>query len=128
MPLKCSIRIIGGVTILDISGRLTFGEELAFGPGSGIVLSEKIRELAKNDQKKIVLNLTEVNYVDSSGLGQLVGALTTARKQGAEIKLLVPPSRVLDLLRINRIDTLFDIRESEAAVIQSFSHDATANA
>jgi len=121
MALKCSIRSIGDVTILDISGRLTLGEELAFGSGSGLVLSEKVRELTKKGQKKIVLNLTEVNYVDSSGIGQLVGALTTARKQEANIKLLAPPSRVLDLLRMNRLDKLFDIRESEAAAIQSFS-------
>ena len=120
MALKCSIRSIGDVTILDISGRLTLGEELAFGSGSGLVLSEKVRELTKKGQKKIVLNLTEVNYVDSSGIGQLVGALTTARKQEANIKLLVPPSRVLDLLRMNRLDRLFDIRESEATAIQSF--------
>jgi anti-sigma B factor antagonist len=128
MALKCTIRRTDDVTILDINGRLTLGEELAFGSGSGIVLSENIRELAKKGQKKIVLNLAEVNYVDSSGVGQLVGALTTARKQGANIKLLAPPPRVLDLLRMNRLDTLFNIQENEAEAIQSFSQNAAASA
>ena len=128
MSLKYDIRQTGDVAILDLNGRLSLGEEVAFGPGSGVVLGETIRELTKKGQKKILLNLAEVTYVDSSGVGQLVGALTTARNQGGEIKLLKPSSNVLDLLKTTKLDYVFDIRQDEAAAIQSFSKSAGARA
>ncbi len=128
MALEYKVRRTGDVAILDLSGRLSLGEAVAFGPGSGVVLSETIRELTKKGQKKILLNLAEVNYVDSSGVGQLVGALTTARKQGGDLKLLKPSSQVRDLLKITKMDSVFDIQEDEAAAIQSFSKGAVAQA
>ena len=128
MSLKYNVRQTGDVTILDLSGRLSLGEEVAFGPGSGVVLSDTIRELAKKGQKKILLNLAEVTYVDSSGVGQLVGALTTARNQGGDLKLLKPSSQVLDLLKTTKLNTVFDIQEDQAAAIQSFSKGAGARA
>jgi anti-sigma B factor antagonist len=128
MTLKYNIRQTGDVTILDLNGRLSLGEAVAFGPGSGVVLGETIRELTKKGQKKILLNLAEVAYVDSSGVGQLVGALTSARNQGGDIKLLKPSSNVLDLLKTTKLDSVFDIREDEAAAIQSFSKGAGARA
>lgn len=128
MPLKYETRQIGDVTVLDLQGRLSLGEEVAFGPGSGIVLGDTIRELAKKGQKKIVLNLAGVSYVDSSGVGQLVGALTTARNQGGNLKLLAPPKQVLELLKTIKLDVVFEIHENEAAAVQSFSHGAAANA
>ena len=128
MSLKYNVRQTSDVTILDLNGRLSLGEALAFGPGSGLVLSETIRELTKKGQKKILLNLAGVTYVDSSGVGQLVGALTTARNQSGDIKLLKPSVHVLDLLKTTKLDGLFDIHEDETAAIQSFSRGAGATA
>ena len=128
MSLKYDIRQTGDVAILDLNGRLSLGEAVAFGPGSDVGLSETIRELTKKGQKKILLNLAEVTYVDSSGVGQLVGALTTARNQGGDLKLLKPSSNVLDVLKTTKLDTVFDIRQDEAAAIQSFSKSAGASA
>jgi anti-sigma B factor antagonist len=128
MSLKYDVRRTRDVTILDLNGRLSLGEALAFGPGSGLVLSETIRELTKKDQKKILLNLAGVTYVDSSGVGQLVGALTTARNQSGDIKLLKPSVHVLDLLKTTKLDGVFDIHEDETAAIQSFSRSAGATA
>jgi anti-sigma B factor antagonist len=128
MSLKYNLRQTSDVTILDLNGRLSLGEALAFGPGSGLVLSETIRELTKKGQKKILLNLAGVTYVDSSGVGQLVGALTTARKQSGDIKLLKPSVHVRDLLKTTKLDGVFDIQEDETAAIQSFSRGAGATA
>jgi len=124
MTLKYNVRQTNDVAILDLSGRLSLGEALAFGPGSGVVLSETIRELTKKGQKKILLNLAEVRYIDSSGVGQLVGALTTARNQGGDVKLLKPSVHILDLLKTTKLDVVFDIQQDEAAAIQSFSKSA----
>ena len=128
MSLKYDVRQTRDVTILDLNGRLSLGEAVAFGPGSGLVLSETIRELTKKGQKKILLNLAGVTYVDSSGVGQLVGALTSARNQSGNIKLLKPSVHVLDLLKTTKLDGVFDIHEDETAAIQSFSRSAGANA
>ena len=126
MSLKTNVRQSSDVAILDLNGRLSLGEALAFGPGSGLVLSETIRDLAKKGQKKILLNLAGVTYVDSSGVGQLVGAFTTARNQAADIKLLKPSAHVLDLLKTTKLYGVFDIQEDETAAIQSFSRGAGA--
>jgi len=128
MSLKYVVRQTRDVTILDLNGRLSLGEALAFGPGSGLVLSETIREFTRKGQKKILLNLAGVTYVDSSGVGQLVGALTTARNQSGDIKLLKPSVHVLDLLKTTKLDGLFDIHEDETAAIQAFSRSAGATA
>lgn len=128
MTLSYNIRQTGDVTILDLSGRLSLGEALAFGPGSGIVLGETVREWAGKGRKKIVLNLAGVTYVDSSGIGQLVGALTTARNQGADLKLLNPTSAVRALLETTNLFTVFDVQNDEATAIQSFSKGIAAKA
>jgi anti-sigma B factor antagonist len=128
MALEYNIRQTGDVTILDLNGRLSLGEAVAFGPGSGVVLGDTIRELTRKGQRKILLNLAEVTYVDSSGVGQLVGALTTARNQGGNLKLLKPSTQVLDLLKTAKLDNVFDIQEDQAAAIQSFSKGAGASA
>ena len=126
MALTYHTRQTGDVTILDLKGRLSLGEEVAFGPGSGVVLGETVRELAKKGQRKILLNLAGLTYVDSSGVGQLMGAFTTARNKGGDVKLLKAPRQVLDLLKITKLHTVFDIHEDEAAAIQSFSTSSTA--
>jgi anti-sigma B factor antagonist len=128
MSLKYDVRQTRDVTILDLNGRLSLGEALAFGPGSGLVLSETIRELTKKGQKKVLPNLAGVTYVESSGVGQLVGALTSARNQSGDIKLLKPSVHVLDLLKTTKLDGVFDIHEDETAAIQSFSRGAGATA
>jgi anti-sigma B factor antagonist len=128
MSLKYHVRQSRDVTILDLNGRLSLGEELAFGPGSGLVLSDTIRELNKKGQKKILLNLAGVTYVDSSGVGQLVGAFTTARNQSGDVKLLKPSAHIVDLLKTTKLDAVFDIHDDETAAIQSFSRSAGATA
>src|SRR5579864_6078319 len=128
MTMECDIRHIDDVTILDLKGRLSLGEALAFGPGSDLVLTDAIRRLAEEGHKKVILNLAGVKYVDSSGVGQLVGALTTARGKGVALKLINPVKQVGDLLRMTKLYTVFDIRDSEAAAIDSFSNGAAAGA
>src|ERR1700723_3087433 len=117
MTMQCAPRQSDDVTILDLKGRLSLGEEVAFGPGSGLILSETVRELAKKGRKNILLNLAGVTYVDSSGVGQLVGAMTSARNQGVSLKLLRPNTQVLNLLKMSKLDTVFDIFEDEASAV-----------
>ena len=126
MTMECNIRHIDDVTILDLKGRLSLGEALAFGPGSDLILTDAIRELSDKGHKKIVLNLAGVKYVDSSGVGQLVGALTSARSKNVALKLVNPVKQVSDLLKMTKLYTVFDIRADEAAAIASFANGATA--
>jgi anti-sigma B factor antagonist len=128
MATNCNVRNISEVTILDLSGRLSLAEAAAFGPGSGVVLGEIIRDLTKQGRKKFLLNLAGVTYVDSSGVGQLVGALTSARHQGGDVKLLNPNSHVLDLLKATKLETIFDIQTDEATAVYTFSRGAAAGA
>ena len=128
MTMECDIRQINDVTVLDLKGRLSLGEALAFGPGSDLVLTDAIRRLAKEGHKKVILNLAGVKYVDSSGVGQLVGALTTARGNGVALKLIKPVKQVSDLLNMTKLYTVFDIKDDEAAAIASFSGTAAAGA
>jgi len=124
--LEYKIRQSGDVTILDLSGRISVGEALAFGPGSGVVLTDVIGELAKKDQKKILLNLKAVKYIDSSGIGDLVRNYTSLRRQGGELKLLSPTPTVLEALRITHLDRILDIKEDEQLAVQSFSKPISA--
>ena len=128
MTMECNIRHIHDVTILDLKGRLSLGEALAFGPGSDLVLTDAIKDLGSKGHKKVVVNLAGVKYVDSSGVGQLVGALTSARSQGIALKLINPVQQVSDLLKMTKLYTVFDIKEDEAAAIHSFSSGAVAGA
>ena len=128
MTMECNVRHINDITILDLKGRLSLGEALAFGPGSDLVLTDAILHLAEKGYKKVILNLAGVKYVDSSGVGQLVGALTTARGEGVALKLVNPVKQVSDLLRMTKLYTVFDIREDENAAFDSFSSGAVAGA
>jgi anti-sigma B factor antagonist len=119
MTMQYTIRQSDDVTILDLTGRLSLGEAVAFGPGSGLILSETVRELAKKGQRNLLLNLAGVTYVDSSGVGQLVGARTSARRQGVSLKLLRPTRQVLNLLKT--AGHSFDISEDEATAVASFT-------
>ena len=113
MTMKTSTRQVDGVTIVDCSGRITLGE-------GSVILRDTVRELLAKGQKKILLNLGEVTYIDSSGIGELVSAFTTTRKEGGELKLLKLTKKVHDLLQITKLYTVFDVQDDEAAAVKSF--------
>jgi anti-sigma B factor antagonist len=104
---------LDGVTVLDLSGRITLGE-------GSVQLREAIRDLISKGLKNILLNLGDVNYIDSSGLGELVGAYTTAKNQGAALKLLNLTRKVKDVLQLTKLYTVFDIYDDEASAIASY--------
>src|SRR5437870_12378821 len=113
MKMKTAVRQVGDVTILDISGRITLGE-------GNVALREIVRDLLEKGSKKILLNLGEVQYVDSSGLGELVGTCKTVRSQGGELKLVNLSRRVHELFQMTRLSSVFCIEEDEARAIKSF--------
>jgi anti-sigma B factor antagonist len=104
---------VGDVTLIEAAGRITLGQSVAS-------LRDQIRELAGNGRTKIVLNLAQVPYIDSSGLGELVSAHTTIANAGGTIKLLHLTSRVRDLLQITKLTTLFETFDDEAEALRSF--------
>ena len=113
MTMKTSNRQVDGVTIVDCSGRITLGE-------GSVILRDSVRELLGKGNKKILLNLGDVNYIDSSGIGELVSAYTTVKNQGGELKLLNLTKKVHDLLQITKLYTVFDVKDDEASAISSF--------
>ena len=113
MTMKASTRQVDGVTIIDLSGRITLGE-------GSVVLRDTIRDVVGQGSKKILLNLGDVTYIDSSGIGELVSAFTTVRNQGGELKLLNLTKKVHDLLQITKLYTVFDIKDDEATAIKSY--------
>lgn len=114
MSMTLHTRQVDGVTILDLSGRIVLGE-------GSIQLRNSIKELVNKGQKHILLNLSDVNYIDSSGLGELVSAYTTVRNAGGELKLLGLTKKVHDLLQITKLYTVFDVKDDEATAVSSFS-------
>jgi anti-sigma B factor antagonist len=114
VSMKVSTRQVDGVTILDLSGRITLGE-------GSVQLRDAVRDLLTKGQKQILLNLADVNYIDSSGIGELVSAYTTVRNQGGELKLLNLTKKVHDLLQITKLYTVFDVKDDEASAIASFT-------
>jgi anti-sigma B factor antagonist len=125
--LEYKIRQAGDVTILDLAGRISVGEALAFGPGSGTVLGDVIRELANKGHEKILLNLRDVKYIDSSGMGDVVRSFTSLRRQGGDLKLFGPTPPVLEVLRITNLHKVLEIKDDEASAIQSFSQQTAAD-
>jgi len=112
MQLKLSTRIVDGIAVLDCAGRIVFGDE-----------SSLLRDVAKkliNENKRIVLNLSGVNYIDSGGLGTLVSLFTTAQKAGGSIKLANLTERVGDLLQVTKLLTVFEVYDSEAKALDSY--------
>ena len=114
MSMKVSTRQVDGVVVMDMSGRITLGE-------GSVVLRDAVRELLSKGNKKILANLAEVNYIDSSGIGELVSAFTTVKNQGGELKLLNLTKKVHDLLQITKLYTVFDVKDNEANAIKSFN-------
>jgi len=112
--MNASSRHVNGVTVVDMSGRITLGE-------GGVVLRDTVHDLLDKGDRKILLNLGNITYIDSSGIGELIGAFTAVRKQGGDLKLLNLTKKVHDLLLITKLYTVFDIKDSEAAAISAFN-------
>jgi len=111
--MKANTRQVDGVTIVDLSGRITLGE-------GSVILRDTVRDLVGKGNKNILINLGEVNYIDSSGIGELVSAFTSVRNQGGELKLLKLTKKVHDLLQITKLYTVFDVKDDETAAVKAF--------
>ncbi len=114
MSVNLNTRQVGDVTVVDVAGRITLGE------GSS-ALRETLKEIVGKGQKNILLNLGEVSYIDSSGIGELVSGFTTVTNAGGKLKLLNLNKRVKDLLQITKLYTVFDVHEDEAHAVRSFA-------
>ena len=114
MSMKFTTREVNGVTILDLSGKITLGE-------GGLTLREEVRNIVAKGSKKILLNLGNINYIDSSGIGELVSGFTSVRNAGGELKLLNLTKKVRDLLVITKLVTVFDVKDDEASAVASFA-------
>ena len=113
MNLKISDRQAGGVTVVDLSGRLVLGEETS-------TLRDKLKSLSSDGRKKILLNLKDVSYIDSSGLGALVGGYATVSGQQGQLKLVHLNNKVHDLLRVTKLLTVFETFDDEQKAVASF--------
>ena len=112
-------RVIGGVTILDLKGKMTLGE-------GDELLKDKINSLIHQGQKKLLLNLEGVPYIDSAGLGEIVRTYTTVSRQGGSLKLVNLTKRITDLLAITKLLTVFETFEAEKDAIASYQSPASA--
>ena len=117
MSVMLNTRQVGDVSVVDVAGRITLGE------GSS-ALRDTLRDMVTKNQKKILLNLGEVSYIDSSGIGELVSGFTTVANSGGQLKLLNLTKRVKDLLQITKLSTVFEIFEDESKALKSFSDTA----
>ena len=106
-------RAVGDVTIVDLTGKMTLGE-------GDELLRDKVNSLVQQGQKKIVLNLADVPYIDSAGLGEIVRTYTTVSRQGGSLKLLNLTKRIQDLLAITKLLTVFETFDSESEAVKSF--------
>ena len=114
MSVKLTTRQVGDVSVIDAVGRLTLGEAAS-------TFRDTIRDLATKGNKKLLLNLSDVSYIDSSGIGEMVSGFTTVTNQGGQLKLLGLSKRVKDLLQITKLYTVFEVFEDEATAVRSFS-------
>lgn len=119
MSLTLKTRQVEDVTVVDVAGQIKLGE-------AAVSMRETLRDLVAKNHKKIVLNLGEVSYIDSSGIGELVAGYTTVRDKGGQLKLLNLTKRVKDVLQITKLYTVFDVHDNEAHAIRSFSAAASA--
>ena len=113
MSVKLTTRQVGDVTVIDAVGRITLGE------GSS-TFRDSVKELVTKGNKKILMNLAEVSYIDSSGIGELVSGFTTVSNAGGNLKLLKLTKRIQDLLQITKLYTIFEVFDDEAAARASF--------
>jgi anti-sigma B factor antagonist len=110
--MKIDTRTVGDIQILDCSGKITLGE-------GTMAVRNTVREILKNGGKKIILNLNDVNYIDSSGIGELVSTYTTVTNQGGQLKLLNLTKKIHELLQITKLLTVFQVFENEQAAVAS---------
>jgi len=115
VSLKITNREVDQVVILDMTGRIVLGDELE-------TLRGAVQSLLTQGKKKVILNLAEVSYIDSSGVGELVRCFTSVRNQGGELKLLNLTQKVHDVLHVTKLYTVFDIREDEFKAVKSFDY------
>jgi anti-sigma B factor antagonist len=121
VPMRTATRQIEDIVVVDVSGRITVGE-------GNVALRELVRELLEKGTRKILLNLHDVGYIDSSGLGELVKTYTTVRNHDGRLKLVNPSKRVDDLLHMTKLHAVFEIQPDEASGIQSFSDPSASRA
>lgn len=119
MALTAKARESGNVAIVDLHGKITLGENTG-------ILRDELRSLLAQGKKNIVLNMKDVSYVDSAGLGELVGAYTTAANQGGAVKLLHLQGKMKDLLQITKLETIFPTFDDEQQAVSSFGARASA--
>jgi len=112
--MKCSLRKIGEVTIIDVDGKILLGE-------GDVEIKETVDALLKKGDRKVLLNLARVPYLDSAGLGEIIRCFTALRRNGGHFKLLSPNKRVIDLLSITKLLNVFDCYDNESSAIASFS-------
>jgi anti-sigma B factor antagonist len=115
--MQITERLVGDVVILDLKGKITLGE-------GDELLKDKVNSIVSQNHRKIVLNLADVPYLDSAGLGEVVRAYTTVSRQGGNLKLLNLTKRITDLLSITKLLTVFETFESENDAVRSFSASA----
>src|SRR3954447_10799412 len=113
--MHISERTTGDVVIVDVSGKITLGD------GGDVVLKDKMRSLVQQGHKKVLLNLGDVSYVDSAGLGEIVQSYATLTKNGGALKLLNVTKRIKDLLSITKLLTVFECHDNEARAVSSFA-------
>jgi anti-sigma B factor antagonist len=107
-------RVVDGVSVLDLGGKIVLGE-------GDVQVKERIKDLLADGQRRILLNLGEVNYIDSAGLGALISAYTTVKREGGHLKLVNATKRIRDLLAITKLITVFDSFDSEKEAIASYA-------
>lgn len=112
--MKFSTRKLGDVTVIDVDGKVLLGE-------GDVEIKQAVDNLLKQGQKKIILNLAKVPYLDSAGLGEIIRCFTTLRKNGGNFKLLSPNQRIKDLLNITKLLNVFDCYDNESAALASFT-------
>ena len=113
MALRMTDRDVSGITVVDIEGRIVLGEE-------SNAFRERVKSLLAAGKKKIVLNMAQVSYIDSAGLGTLVATFHSARSQGATLKLVNLGAKFKEVLQVTKLMTVFDTYDNEAAAVQSF--------
>ena len=112
--MQISERTVGDVVIVDVSGKITLGD------GGDVLLRDKMRSLIQQGTKRVLLNLADVSYVDSAGLGEIVQSYATVTKSGGKLKLLNVTKRIKDLLSITKLLTVFECVDNEADALKSF--------
>jgi anti-sigma B factor antagonist len=114
VSVKLTTRQVGDVTVIDATGRITLGEAASS-------FRDEIKDLAAKGEKKLLLNLSDVSYIDSSGIGEMVSSFTTVTNHGGQLKLLGLNKRVKDLLQITKLYTVFEVFDDEASAVRSFA-------